>query len=494
MWIALGLAWAQVLEVEELTLDNGMEFLLLPRDDQPLNVSLGWVAHVGSVDERPGITGISHFFEHMMFKGTTTVGTRDPEKERWYRLEQEKVHEKLRALQLERNYPRYQRGAIDDPWHPSNDDDEMKALRAELDQLVQDHAQVIVADEFDQLYAELGGTAMNAFTGEDLTFYFVTMPANKVEHWAWMESDRLADSVFREFYPERDVVHEERRMRTESTPTGIFDEQYDAMFFQSSPYSWPVIGWPSDLNAYTQAQARDYFATYYAPNNLTGVVVGDFDPEVVKPLLSRYFGRLERGPEPPPVVTLEMDQRAEKRMVARCECTPQLKTSYHTPAYVGADAPVVEVIARLLSGRTGRLHRAMVEGAEVASATRARHDSRKYAGALTITLETKGDATPADLERVLEQELQRLKDEPVSDAELERVRNHQQAELYRTMGDNYELMVNLGYYHNRSHWKDLFSEVDAIAGVTAADVQRVATELLVPHNRIVAHYLREEGE
>lgn len=495
MWSAiLTAALAQSIEVEEYVLDNGMEFLLHPRKDQPLNVSAGWVAHVGSVNEQPGITGISHFFEHMMFKGTTTIGTRDPERDKWFREQQHRVHTELRKQQLAVNYPRYLRGEIEDPWHRSADDASMKVLREELDGLIENHKEVIVADEFDQVYAELGGTAMNAFTSNDLTFYFVTVPANKLEHWAWMESDRLADSVFREFYAERDVVHEERRLRTESTPTGRFDEQVEAMFYQSSAYSWPVVGWPSDLNAYTLEQAQGYFDTYYRPNNLTGVIVGDFDPEVLKPLLNRYFGRLERGPEPPPVVTLEVPQSAEKRMSATCACTPQVQISFHTPAYIGADSPVVEVIARLLSGRTGRLYRAMVEGAEVASSARATHDPRKYAGSLTVVAQTKGKATPEDLEREVLAQLERLKTDPVTAAELERVRNNHQAEIYTALEDNYELMVNLGFYHDRSNWKDLFQEADRVAAVTPADVQRVATELLTPQNRLIAHYDREESE
>ena len=261
-------AAAQQVQVETFTLDNGMKFLLVPRTDQPNNIAAGWLAKVGSVNERPGITGISHFFEHMMFKGTDTIGTRDAAKDHEFMAKQKAVKDKINALVWNTQYKRYKAGEIDDPWDPANDTEELKALRAELKSLMDAHAKAIVKNEFDSVYTKLGGSGMNAFTTNDLTFYFINVPSNKFELWAWMESDRLNNSVFREIYSERDVVHEERRLRTESTPTGIFQEQFDAMFWQSSPYSWPVIGWTSDLNSYTMEEAQRYFNIYYRQNNL----------------------------------------------------------------------------------------------------------------------------------------------------------------------------------------------------------------------------------
>ncbi|MEE8142419.1 MAG: insulinase family protein, partial [Planctomycetota bacterium] len=278
MFLWIGLLLGQQVEVESFSLKNGMEFLLVPRKDQPNAISAGWVAKVGSVNERPGITGISHFFEHMMFKGTRTIGTRDPEKDGEFISEQEVVRNELRHLHLTVQYRRWKQGEIDDPWDPVNDTERMQELRETLKTLMDSQREITVKNEFDQVYTSEGASQLNAFTSHDLTFYVITVPSNKFELWCWMESDRLLDSVFREFYEERDVVHEERRMRTESTPTGVFQEQFEAMFWQSSPYSWPVVGWTYDLNSYTRQQAEDYYKTFYAPNNLVGVVVGDFDP------------------------------------------------------------------------------------------------------------------------------------------------------------------------------------------------------------------------
>ncbi|MFM7108985.1 MAG: M16 family metallopeptidase, partial [Planctomycetaceae bacterium] len=200
---------AQQVDVEEFTLPNGMQFLLVPRPDQPNVVSAGWIAKVGSVNERPGITGISHFFEHMMFKGTDTIGTRDPEKDAKYRAEQKAVRDEINRIVWTRQYDRFLKGEIDDPWNPANDTQDLRVLRARLDELIKaqqgrgaggPQAATIVKDEFDQVYTRAGGSGMNAFTSNDLTCYFITVPSNKLELWAWMESDRLNGSVFREFY------------------------------------------------------------------------------------------------------------------------------------------------------------------------------------------------------------------------------------------------------------------------------------------------------
>ena len=188
-------ATAQQVEVIELTLENGMQFLLLPRSDQPNLVRAGWVARVGSVNERPGITGISHFFEHMMFKGTDTIGTRNPEKDALYRAEQKAIRDEINRLVWTRQYDRYFKGEIDDPWNPANDTQQLRVLRTRLDELIKTQqgrgagggeTGTIVKDEFDQVYTLAGGTEMNAFTSHDLTCYFITVPSNKLELWAWM--------------------------------------------------------------------------------------------------------------------------------------------------------------------------------------------------------------------------------------------------------------------------------------------------------------------
>lgn len=491
------LAWASPahaqIEAEEYVLDNGMNFLLVPRSDPANEVAAGWLAHVGSVNERPGITGISHFFEHMMFKGTHTIGTSDPERDRQFREQQEAVRAKLRALQHGEHYERYRRGEIDDPYDPRNDTPEMASLRAQLKELMDAQKEVIVPNEFDQIYRREGATGMNAFTSPDVTFYFITVPSNKLELWAWMESDRLTDSVFREFYAERDVVHEERRLRVESTPTGPFDEQLEGMFWTSSNYRWPVIGYPSDLESFTLAQAQDFYSTYYAPNNLTGVLVGDFDPEAIKPLLDRYFGHLQRGPEPPPVVTLEVEQLAERRMSAECDCPPQFTAIYHAPPFAHRDMAALEVLTDLLNGRTGRLYKSLVERDRLATQAWAYQDTRKYAGALHISIQGREGVDPDALEAAWAQELERLKTEPVSERELQKVKNQAFANQFRQMRSNFYLLVQVGYYERLGGWEYLNLIPEWIAEVTPEDVMRVANTYLVDSKRTVGQYRRKAG-
>ncbi|TVQ64279.1 MAG: insulinase family protein [Phycisphaerales bacterium] len=486
-------ASAQQVEVEEFTLDNGMTFLLVPRQDQPNIIAAGWLAKVGSVDERPGITGLAHFFEHMMFKGTTTIGTRDAEADKRFTQRQQEVHEQLMALQHGVQFERWKRGEIDDPWNPRNDTPEMAKLRAELKSLMDEHGAEIVTNEFDRVYTTMGASGMNAFTSYDLTFYFINVPSNRFELWAWMESDRLYDSVFREFYTERDVVHEERRLRVEATPTGRLDEQFDAMFWVSSPYKWPVIGWPSDITSYTREQAEEFYATYYVPNNLVGVVVGDFEPSEVREQITRYFSRLKPGPTPPPVVTSEMPSLAEKRMYGECDCQPQIRIRYHAVPFMHADSYPLSVMSEILNGRTGRLYRAMVEGDEVASSASAGVDARKYAGAFEFRAETKGDATPQDIEKVWARVLAELQENPVTDRELQKVKNQIAADSYRRLQSNFFLLVQLGYFEGLGSWEELNEGPRRLQEVTAEDIQRVANTYFDRSNRSVAVYTRREG-
>ena len=494
-------AHAQKVEVEEFTLPNGMQFLLVPRSDQPNVVSAGWIARVGSVNERPGITGISHFFEHMMFKGTDTIGTRDPGRDAKYRAEQKAVRDEINRLTWTRQYDRFFKGEIADPWDPTNDTQELRVLRARLDALIKaqqgrgeggPQAATIVKDEFDQIYTKAGGSGMNAFTTYDLTCYFITVPSNKLELWAWMESDRLSDSVFREFYSERDVVHEERRLRTESTPTGKFEEQFDAMFWASSGYSWPVIGWPSDLNSYTFEQAQDYWNIYYRPGNLVGILVGDFDPARAKRLITDYFSRLEPGKaSPPPVVTLEVEQLAEQRMNAVGEVPPSVEIRYHTVPAGHADSYPLDMLAEILNDRTGRLYTGMVEGRGIAAGAQAMSDTRKYAGLFALSAQARGEATPEQLEAAWYEELAKLQTEELPERELRKVKNRVAAQNYRKLENNMSLFVQLAFAEAVLDWREINDGPAKYEAVTAADIRRVVNTYFKDTNRSVATYRRK---
>ncbi|KAB2958838.1 MAG: insulinase family protein [Thermoanaerobaculia bacterium] len=478
--------------VEEFTLANGMKFLLVRRPEQA-TVMAGWVAHVGSANERPGITGVAHFFEHMMFKGSRAIGTTDLERDLEIVAEQEKLQDQIRA-QYRIQRQRYRKGEIDDPFDPATRTPELVELEARFQKLVEEQRALMVKDEFDKIYTEAGASGMNAGTNQDSTFYFITVPANKLELWFWMESDRLSQPIFREFYSERDVVQEERRLRIESTPTGPFDEQLNAMLWTSHPYQWEVIGWMSDLKTLSLADAQEFFDTYYAPNNLTAALVGNFDPARVRELAERYFGRIARGGRPvPDVVTLEEKQLAEKRLIAECDCQPQVAIQFHAVPFGHRDSYALAVVAGLLNGQTGRLNKSLVLDRKIAASASAYPQPLKYAGTFGVYAETQGDATPADLERAIWVEIERLRDEAVPAEELQKVKNRVLADSFRRLQSPFFLLLQLLWYDGQGDWRYLNESADLTLAVTAEDVRRVVAKYLTRANQTVATYLRKAG-
>lgn len=478
--------------VSTFKLDNGMEFLAVQRPELT-TVYAAWVAHVGSSNERPGITGLSHFFEHMMFKGTHTIGTTNFDRDLEIMNELEDIQEQIRA-EYRKQRERYRLGEIDNPFDDNERTPELVELQKRFDALMTEQRSLMVKDEFDQIYTQAGASGMNAFTNEDMTAYFVNIPANKLELWFWMESDRLLNPIFREFYTERKVVYEERRLRTESTPTGEFDELFESMFWQSHPYGWPVVGWPSDLESYSMAQAKAYYDTYYAANNLTGILVGNFDLDQAKALAERYFARLPKRTEPAPdVVTLEMDQKAEKRMLAECDCQPQVQIAYHTVPFRHKDSYALDVLTGILNGNTGRLYKSLVLDQGIASTAQTNQTSHKWAGAFYFTAESKGDATPQQLEEAWYAELKRLQEEPVPAEELQKVKNNIAADAFRRLERPFFLSLQLIFYDGLGDWRYLNYWADKTLAVTAEDVQRVANEYFAPANRAVGLYDRIAG-
>jgi predicted Zn-dependent peptidase len=486
-------ARAQKVPVVEKTLSNGMRLLLLPRHDEP-TVAGGWVVHVGSANERPGITGIAHLFEHMMFKGTPTLGTKDYAKDQQIIADQERVRGQMR--QEEANMRTlWRRGEIADLQNPDTWTPRYKELQAQFKKLVDAQREILVKNEFDRIYTANGGSQMNAYTSHDVTVYFITVPANKLELWMWMESERLLRPVFREFYAERDVVFEERRMRTESTPTGRIEEAFWAMFWESHPYSWPVVGWPSDIPAITKKQADDFYALYYAPQNLTTVLVGDFKVEEATALAEKYLGRIPRGKEEAPdVVTLEIKQPAEKRLSGEAEANPQVDIMWHAPAFGHPDTYALSVLAQILSTRTGRLYKGLVLGSKVATEAYAQQHTMRWASLFNVGGEVTDGKTPADLEAGLLAEIEKVKTTDVPPEELQKVKNNFAAGEYRKLSNNHAIMQALLRYDGLGRWQEINEAGPKLQAVTAEDVRRVANTYLTKDNRNVAAIVRKAGK
>ena len=478
--------------VKEHQLSNGLKVLLLERNDAP-SISGGWVARVGSVDERPGITGMAHLFEHMMFKGTPTIGTQDYEKDLEIIAAQEKVRDAMRAEER-RMRAMWRRGEITNLQDPDQKTAEWKRLNEEFKKLVEDHRKVIVKNEFDRIYTANGGSGMNAYTSYDHTAYFITVPSNKLELFMWMESERLLRPVLREFYAERDVVFEERRMRTESTPLGKFFESFNSLFWESHPYSWPIIGWPSDIPAISKKQADAFYATYYMPQNLTLVLVGDFKTKPALAMAEKYFGRLKKGEGlPPDVVTLEQPQKAEKRFYAEAETNPNVDIYWHTPAFGHKDTYPLSVLAQVLSTRTGRLHKELVLGKKLATDTWAWQGARKYAGEFNMGAEITEGNTPEMAEQEIYRLIEQVKTEPVPAKELQKVKNNFAAAEYRRLSSNHPILMQIMRSEGLGNWREINEAGPKIQAVTPADLRRVAKKYFTKENRAVAIYTRKPG-
>lgn len=477
----------------EIYLANGMKILLVDRKGQPM-VSAGWVAHVGSANEKPGITGISHLFEHMMFKGSSRIGTKDNKLDAKLRDELDQLREKM--FVEERKYRQQVRlGEAESMQDPTLETDAMKVLKERFKGLIEKQRGNLVNNEFDKIYTEAGASGMNAFTNEDMTVYFIKVPKNKLELWFWMESERLNNPVFREFYSERDVVYEERRLRTESTPTGAQDEVFNSLFWRGHPYGWPVVGWPSDIGAITREQAEDFYDTYYAPNNITLVLVGDFEQNQVLAWARQYFGRIRSSNElVPDVITTRTKALGEVTFSAEVEAPPSVELAYKTQAFSGKDTAALEVLASLLSGKTGRLYKSLVLDQKIATSTGASSDVRKFDGSFSFYATGTTDVSPEQLREALLKEVSLLQDKGITNQELTKVKNNYRADLFRRLQDPFYLMLQLLVYDGLGDWRYMDSSFDKINTINEQDIKNVAIKFLKSSNRANKLYSRKNQE
>jgi predicted Zn-dependent peptidase len=467
------------LPVQELVLDNGMRILVVERHEVPrVYCSLWW--RVGSVHERPGLTGLSHFFEHMMFMGTDVIGTTDAAKDADLNARIEAVMSKIREIKLQR-LENLRRGLPEDAG-----DAEYQALRKQYEALVEEQKKIIIPEHLSKLFQAAGGTGLNATTSYDRTNYFVELPSNKVELFCWLESDRFLKPVFRSFYPEREVVKEERRMRTDSTPTGLVNEAYIAQFWQAHPYRWPVIGWMSDIDQYTLADAEAYYRTHYSPENCTAVFVGDVDAATVQALARRYFGRLKRFPGGrPALVTQEPEQVAERRITAEVDAQDEINVRWHAPSGVHADSPKLDLLMNVFGGRSGRLYRPLVEEKKLALETEAWYWSLRYGGAVHVGASPREGVDAGEVEKALDAVVEEVRRGGVTDRELQKAKNQQLADLVRTLKTNAGVAQQLGYFETIGTYKDFFAYLKGFEAATPADLKRCADQYLKPAGRNV---------
>jgi predicted Zn-dependent peptidase len=463
------------LPVQELVLDNGMRVLVVEKPGAPrVHCALYW--RVGSVNERPGITGLSHFFEHMMFKGTARIGTRDPVKDAELNAAIESTMNEIRQIKLQKLEADRRGEKL-----PADAEQKVKDLWKRYEELVKEQQKITISEHLSKIYQSNGGTGLNATTSYDRTNYFVELPSNKVELFFWLEADRFSRPVFREFYPEREVVKEERRMRTDSTPTGLINEANLSMFWQAHPYTWPVIGWMSDIDQYRLVDADAYFAKHYSPQNCTAIFAGDVKASEIFELSKKYFGKLKRFAEDPdPIVTVEPEQVAERRMVAEADAQPSMSLRWHGPSGVHADTPGLDLLSMILDGRTGRLYRELVEDKKLALNCGAGFWTLKYGGMFYLSVTPRDEKNTARIEALIDTILEDIKTGGVTEKELQKVKNQSIATMVRQLEQLDGITETLGYYEVIGTWRDLQGYVKRLQAVTADDVKRLARQYLKP--------------
>jgi predicted Zn-dependent peptidase len=455
-------------------LANGLTVLVMERPEAPV---FSFFTHVnaGAAQEVIGITGLAHMFEHMAFKGTDKIGTTNY------------PAEKVALAKVEKTYAAY---LAENLKEVGRDPKKVAGLEKAWQDAIEEAQQYVIPNQFGEIVESEGGVGLNAFTDWDETGYFYSFPENRLELWAYLESERFLHPVLREFYKERDVVYEERRLRTDSSPEGRLQEQFLAAAYTAHPYGHPVVGFPSDLKAFSATDASHFFKKYYVPANMTVVVVGDLKASQAIPVIEKYFGRLPNAPAPEPLRTREPPQNSIREVILHERSQPFYYEGYHRPGFRDPDSAVYDVLGDLLSkGRTSRLYRSMVRDKQIALS--AGGDSSlpgsKYPSLFLFSATPTQGHTAAEMASAIHEEIDKLKTQDVSDTELQSVKTRAKADLIRGLNDNQGLALQLGITQALyGDWRELFRQIERIDKVTAADIRRVANQTFVEENRTVA--------
>ena len=482
-FIALtGIASAQDLadRVVEHTFPNGLKLLMIKRDTSP-TIAPYILFKAGSVDESDDTRGIAHMLEHMLFKGTKTIGTKDYEKEQVVLTEIDRIGD---ALDMERA-----KGSRADA-------DKIAELEAALKEQQELAKEWIVTGEYTEIYTQHGSTGFNAGTSVDYTIYTVELPSNKLELWAMLESDRLKNAVLREFYVEREAVKEERRMRVDTSPGGKLYEQFIAAAFTAHPYGMPIIGWPSDIAMLNRRKAEEFFKVHYAPNNSVMVIVGNIDIDKTIALIDKYFGDMQSQPLPHEVTTKEVPQEGERRIEVEFDAEPQLMIGYHKPTVPHFDDYVLDMISAILSdGRTSRFYKNIVEAGIAVSVNSINgYPGARYDNLFVVNGTPRSPNTTLDVEEAVYAELEKLKTEPVAEKEFKRILKQIDAGFIRNLSSNAGMAQQLAFYEGiTGDWRYILGWRENMYKITPEDIMRVAKTYFTKGNRTVGTLVKKEA-
>jgi predicted Zn-dependent peptidase len=455
-------------------LPNGMTLIVCERPEAPV-FSFYTLVDAGSADDPQGASGLAHMFEHMAFKGSTEIGTINY------------PAEKIALAKVEIAYAAY-----DAEYRKRVG--QSAAKLAELHKVFEDAQaaaqKYVIPNQFSEIAEENGAVGVNASTEEDSTQYFWSMPSNRLELWAYLESQRIGHPVEREFYQERNVVQEERRMRVDSSPVGRMLEQFLATAYIAHPYRRPGVGWESEISQVSATEAAAFHEKYYVPSNIVIAVAGDVKASEAMPMLERYFGKIPPGPMPEPMTTVEPPQVAEKSVVIREATQPFYIEGYHRPDYRDPDDSVYDAITDIFSnGRTARLYRSLVRDQSIAAEAQgfSGFPGQKSPGLFAVYAVPLPGHTSEQMRTAIHKELDRLKNEDVTDEELARFKTRARADLLRGLADNQGLAHQLAEYQTRyGDWRELFRQLTRINAVNKADVRRVANKIFTDSNRTSA--------
>lgn len=474
---------AQTLEgkVVEHILENGLTLLLYERHQAPIVACHVYIT-VGSANDLLGQTGVAHMTEHIAFKGTPAVGTTNYEEERH-------VLERLDALWHQIAWE-YDKGE-------TADQPKIEQLEQEFFETEQRAAQYVVSEEYSRILEEQGGVGLNASTSRDETNYFVSLPANRLELWMMLEADRLANTVPREFYREREVILEERQMRTDTSPIGTLFEQFLGTAFIAHPYGFPAIGWPSDIENITTDQLMAFYDAHYSPANMIVAIVGDIQPQAVIDMASTYFGQLPSRPASSPIRTIEPPQPGERRVEVQWDSNPYLTIGYHRPSISHEDDLIFDMIAFLLTGgRTSRLYQKLVEDSQIAIEvdSAAVYPGSKYPTLFVLAGAPLAPHTLEEVETAIYEELERLKTEPVETRELQKALNAMEASFIDSLSSNSGLAAQLTYAQGLTgDWRIIERQLETMKQITPNDIMRVAETYFTKENRTVAWLVNSGG-
>ncbi len=464
--------------IKTRVLPNGMKFIVFERRGAPVT-SFHVYADVGSANESYGVTGISHLLEHMAFKGSKVVGTKDYAAESKILDQLDSAYEALRREESK----------------PEPDGNRLAELKKQFSDLETQAKEYVVNNEYIDMMLREGDAGVNAYTSVDATQYINSLPSNRLEFWMAMTSDRFLNPVFREFYKERDVVMEERRLGLETRPTGKLIEDFTSVAFKAHPYQHQVIGHMSDLQSITRKDVADYFNQFYGPSNLTAGIVGDVTADEVFKLADLYFARIPSAPRPEPVRTKEPEQWGERRVAVSAKAQPYLIIGYHVPDVRHRDSRALEGLANIMGqGRSSRLFTSLVKDKKLAisASSTTGFPGDKFPNLFAFFAVAAEGKTSAECQAAIEDEIEKIKAESVAEDELTKFKRRSIKNLLDQMTNNASMAALLTYADVvLGGYEKLFDQIDEIKALTADDIKRVANRYLVKNNRTIGEIIPE---